>query len=131
MAAHPSEPRRDAERALRVGDAGEMASAVTRSHLADSRCVGWFGPVPPGWVVAIDAEISTAPVPASLGRRFGGDRFWERWTRAECLCKLAGVPMPAWLREHGLDVPADNSCAWRTVRVDDLVISVAFAKGGG
>ena len=118
-----------AERHLRVGDAGQMATAVTRSHLADFRCVGWFGGVPDALAVAIDAEISTAPPPAPLVRRFGPYRFWERWTRAECLCKLAGVPMLAWWPKHGLDVPADFAGAWRTLHLEDLVVSVAVQPG--
>ena len=110
---------------LRVGSPAEMAAAVTRSHLADFRCVGWFGPVPPGWAVVVDAEIATAAVPAPLARRFGADGFWARWTRAECLCKLAGVPMLAWWPAHGLDVPDDFAGVWRTLRLRDLVVTVA------
>jgi hypothetical protein len=110
---------------LRVGEASDLAAASSRSHLADGRCVGWFGPVPPGWAVAVDAEIAGAGVPEPLARRFGADRFWERWTRAECLCKLAGVPMLAWWRAHGLDVPEDHAGVWRTLRLRDLVVTVA------
>lgn len=114
-----------AEGHLRVGTAAAMAAAVTRSHLADFRCVGWFGPVPPGWTLVLDAEVATAGVPPRLARRFGADRFWERWTRAECLCKLAGVPMLAWWQAHGLDVPDDFAGVWRTLRLGDLIVTVA------
>jgi hypothetical protein len=105
-----------------------MAAAATRSHLADFRCVGWFGPVPSGWAVVVDAEIATAEVPAPLARRFGPDGFWERWTRAECLCKLAGVPMLAWWPAHGLDVPDNFAGVWRTLRLGDLVVTIAAAR---
>ncbi len=112
---------------LRIGSPAAMASAVTRSHVGDFRCVGWYGPVPEGWAIAVDAEISSAAVPDPLSSRFGVDRFWERWTLAECLCKLAGVPMLAWWRRNGLEPPRDFTGVWRTVRVHDLVISAAFA----
>ena len=117
-----------AEAQLRVGSAAELAAAVTRSHLADFRCVGWVGPVPPGWVLVVDAEIAAASVPAPLARRFGADGFWERWTRAECLCKLAGVPMLAWWQAHGLDVPDEFAGLWRTLRLGDLVVTVAAGR---
>ena len=118
---------------LRVGSAAEMADALTRSHLADFRCVGWFGTPPDGWTVVIDAEYAAAEPPAPLTERFGADAFWERWTRAECLCKLADVPMLAWWPVHGLDVPADFAGEWRTLTLPspggDLVVSVALARG--
>ena len=120
-----------AERHLRVGTAAELADAVTRSHLDDGRCVGWYGPPAPGWRVAIDAERAAAPVPAALARRFGASDFWARWTRAECCCKLAGVPMATWWRRHGLGVPADSAALWRTLRMADLVVTVGFAPAPG
>lgn len=117
---------------LRIGSAAEMADAITRSHLADFRCVGWYGQAPDGWSVVIDAEYAAAEPPAPLADRFGADGFWERWTRAECLCKLADVPMLAWWPVHGLDVPADFTGRWRTLTVPsaggDLVVSVALAR---
>ncbi|WP_455565701.1 hypothetical protein, partial [Micromonospora humida] len=94
-----------AERHLRVGTPDELRYAVTRSHLDDGRCVGWYGPAAPGWRVAIDAERATAEVPPALAARFGPADFWARWTRAESLCKLAEVPVAAWWRRHGLAVP--------------------------
>jgi hypothetical protein len=112
---------------LRVGSAEEMADAVTRSHLPDFRCVGWYAVPPPGWSVAIDAEYADQVVPAPLARRFGVEGFWERWTRAECLCKLADIPMLAWWPAHGLDVPADFEGEWRTLAVGPLIVSVALA----
>jgi hypothetical protein len=126
MARHPSELVARAEEHLRVGSVAEMADAVTRSHLADFRCVGWYAQPPDGWAVAIDAEYAGATVPAPLASRFGVEDFWERWTRAECLCKLADVPMLAWWPAHGLDVPADFRGVWRTLRLGDLVVSVAL-----
>jgi hypothetical protein len=119
----------DAESHLRVGSAAQLADAVTRSHLADFRCVGWYGAVPEGWTVVIDAEYGDAAVPDPLAAQFGTGLFWERWTRAECLCKLADVPMLAWWPAHGLDVPADFTGEWRTLRLPagdrELVVSVA------
>jgi hypothetical protein len=116
-----------AESYLRVGSVEEMSDAVTRSHLPDFRCVGWYAEPPAGWSVAIDAEYADHVIPEPLARRFGVDRFWERWTRAECLCKLADVPMLAWWPEHGLDVPAEFSGQWRTLAVGPLIVSVALA----
>lgn len=72
---------------LRVGSDAELAGHRARSHLHDGRVVAWTGSyeVP----VAIDAEVERT-VPAALARRFGTERFWERWTRAECVAKLTG-----------------------------------------
>lgn len=86
-------------RDLVVGTAAETADAVTRSHLADGRVVGWYGE--PGRV--IDAELTDQPVPDALAARYGTDDFWGRWTRAECAAKAADVPITLWLAEHGLD----------------------------
>lgn len=112
-----------------AGPAGKAAhrEASARSYLVDGRCVGWYGPAPDGWAVAIDAEVATAQVPERLAERFGTDRFWERWTRAESLCKLADTPIVMWTREHGLDSPPGSLAVWRTVRLGDLVVSVAMA----
>ncbi|MFD6682205.1 hypothetical protein [Micromonospora parva] len=116
-----------AEQHLRIGSPATMADAVTRSHLDDGRCVGWYGPPVPGWRVAIDAERAGAPVPPALARRFGTGDFWARWTRAECCGKLADVPIAVWWRRYGLGTPADGSAIWRTLRVVDLVVTVGFA----
>ncbi|MFI7606199.1 hypothetical protein ACIBTV_13845 [Micromonospora sp. NPDC049366] len=116
-----------AERYLRVGSPADLATAVTRSHLDDGRCVGWHGPLAPGWRVVIDAERADNPVPAALARRFGSADFWARWTRAECFCKLADVPVATWWRRYGLGTPPDNVVVWRTLRLADLVVTVAFA----
>ncbi|MFC5923476.1 hypothetical protein [Micromonospora vulcania] len=116
-----------AERHLRIGTPAELADAVTRSHLDDGRCVGWYGPPAPGWRVAIDGERAEAPVPPALARRFGAGDFWARWTRAECCCKLADVPIATWWRWHGLGTPADGTALWRTLRTADLVVTVGFA----
>jgi hypothetical protein len=116
-----------AERHLHIGTAGDLADAVTRSHLGDGRCVGWYGPPAPGWRVAIDAERVDAPVPRALARRFGASDFWSRWTRAECCCKLADVPMVTWWRRYGLGVPAGSAALWRTLRTADLIVTVGFA----
>lgn len=95
-----------------------MADALTRSHLADGRVVGWYGA--PG--VVIDAEVASAAVPPALAAAYGTERFWERWTAAECGAKLHDVPLPLWLREHGLpDAPAGVT----TLHWEGLVVSVA------
>lgn len=116
-----------AERYLRVGTPTELREAVTRSHLDDGRCVGWYGPTAPGWRVAIDAERAAADVPPALAARFGPVDFWARWTRAESLCKLAEIPVATWWRRHGLSVPPHTRAVWRTLRLADMVITVAFA----
>ncbi|MEO3773190.1 hypothetical protein [Micromonospora sp. B9E7] len=121
-----------AERHLRIGSPAALADAVTRSHLDDGRCVGWYGPPTPGWRVAIDAERADAPVPPALARRFGTGDFWARWTRAECCCKLADVPIATWWRWHGLGVPAHGGALWRTLRLaTDLVVTVGFGPATG
>ncbi|HEX7745998.1 MAG TPA: hypothetical protein VF462_12130 [Micromonosporaceae bacterium] len=104
---------------------GAAAGALTRSHTSDFRTVGWYGIPPPGWRLAIDAEVSDAPVPPALAARFGPASFWSRWTRAESMCKVFGVPIAVWLRRHGLGVPARFPGAWRTLALADLTISVA------
>ena len=76
-----------------------MSGAVTRSHLSDGRVVGWYGE--PG--VVVDAELGAGVPPARLAARYGATDFWARWTATECRAKLAGVPIAAWLRRHGLD----------------------------
>jgi hypothetical protein len=113
-----------AERWLRLDEPG----SVTNSHLADGRRLGWHGPVPPGCVLVIDAEITAAPVPPALARRFGRDRFWERWTHAEALCKLADVPMLAWMGSRGLDCPDPPGVQCRTLALEDLTVTVAIAR---
>lgn len=111
-----SEPLRH----LRVGS--HLPDALTRSHLADHRVVGWYGA--PG--VVIDAEIADQPVPPALGDRFGTADFWARWTQAECAAKLADVPVLLWVRRHGLG-PAGFRV--ETLRLDDLVVSVGHPAG--
>lgn len=90
--------------------------------------LGWVGPVPRGRLLVVDAEIADAEVPQALARRFGTVGFWTRWTRAECLCKLADLPMHVWLRRHGLDVPAEFGGAWRTEEASGLVVTVAVNR---
>ncbi|MEV6811944.1 hypothetical protein [Micromonospora sp. NPDC051296] len=119
-----------APRHLRVTSAAESADAVTRSHLADGRCVGWYAPSIPGWRVAIDAEDASGPVPSALARRFGRTDFWARWTRAECLAKLTDVPIATWWQRHGLEVPPGTAWLWRTLTLADLVVTVAFTATG-
>ncbi|MFI7078666.1 hypothetical protein ACIBO1_15365 [Micromonospora sp. NPDC049903] len=135
-----------APRHLRVASATESGDAVTRSHLADGRCVGWYAPSIPGWRVAIDAEYAAAQVPPMLAHRFGTANFWARWTRTECVAKLADVPMVALWRQHGLSAPTGTVRLWRTLilspsgragevgpvdraGLSDLVVTVAFAPG--
>jgi len=103
---------------LRVGRPEAVVGALTRSHLADGRVVGWFGQ--PG--VVIDAELSDQPVPPALASRFGVEDFWGRWTRAECAAKRADVPIVLWLAEHGL---GPGSGAGETVELDGVTVSVA------
>ncbi|BCJ57490.1 hypothetical protein C1I93_19195 [Micromonospora endophytica] len=112
---------------LRVATPAASDGAVTRSHLADGRCVGWYAPPPPGWRVAIDAEHRGAAPPSALVRRFGAADFWPRWTRAECLAKLADVPMVTWWHRYGLAVPPGTGWLWRTLYLDDLVVTAALA----
>lgn len=105
--------------ALRVGTAEEMAGAVTRSHLADGRCVGWFGDPD----VVIDAELADQTVPPALAARYGTHDFWRRWTAAECRAKRADVPIATWLRRHGLG-GGGSRVDVRTCHLQDVVVSV-------
>ncbi|MDQ6686118.1 MAG: hypothetical protein M3Z50_00660 [Actinomycetota bacterium] len=105
-------------RHLRVGTREQVAGARSRSHLGDGRAVGWYGA--PGTV--IDAELARDPVPSALASRYGPVDFWVRWTRAECAAKLACVPLPMWLREHGLAEPADIEL--HTIRLGDTIVSI-------
>ena len=111
-----------AEDHLRIDGGG---AALSRSHTADFRTVGWYGPSPAGHRLAIDAELRDAPVPPALGGRYGTADFWPRWTRAESFCKAYDLPILLWLRWYGLDLPPDRPAVWRTLTVDDLVVSVA------
>lgn len=113
-----------AETRLRLADA-DASAAFTRSHTSDFRTVGWYGSPPPGWELAIDAEVTDAAVPAALAARYGRDSFWPRWTRAESLSKLFRMPIVLWLRRHGLRVPANVPAVWRTLTIADLTVCVA------
>jgi len=114
---------------LRIGSPAAMASAVTRSHLPDGRCVGWYGPVPDRATIVIDAESTDRAVPPALARRFGEDGFWQRWTRAECAAKVSGVPMAVWVTTLGLAAPTDY--AYCTLRpaffAEGMCVSVAIS----
>jgi hypothetical protein len=100
-----------------------MADAVTRSHLADGRVVGWYG----GTGVVIDVETAAAPVPPALAARFGTETFWERWTAAECGAKAYDVPIALWTREHGLSAGLLEVSTFRWL---DLVVSVGPGTPG-
>jgi hypothetical protein len=119
-----------AETRLRLAGT-DTSVALTRSHTGDFRTVGWYGAAPPGWALAIDAEVTDATVPPALAARYGRDAFWGRWTRAESLSKVFGVPIALWLRWHGLRVLPHIPALWRTLTLADLTISVACARGGG
>lgn len=114
-----------AEASLKVVDGAAAPGSLTRSHTSDLRTVGWYGSVPPGWELAIDAEVTGAAVPPALADRFGRDSFWARWTRAESLSKLLRVPIVLWLRRHGLQVPPNLPAVWRTLTMAGLTVSVA------
>jgi hypothetical protein len=117
-----------AEAHLRVNGGG---AALSRSHTADFRTVGWYGSPPAGHRLAVDAEMSDADVPPALARRYGTADFWARWTRAESLCKAYDTPIALWLRRYGLGVPRHLPAVWRTLTMDDLTVSVACAPLGG
>lgn len=113
-----------AEARLRLTCA-DPSAALARSHTSDFRTVGWYGSPPPGWDLAIDAEVTDAAVPPALAERFGRHSFWARWTRAESVSKLMRVPIVLWLRRHGLGLPPHLPAVWRTLTLADLTISVA------
>jgi hypothetical protein len=95
-----------------------MSAAVTRSHLADGRVVGWFGASD----VVIDAEIAAAVPPPALVALYGEGDFWARWTAAECGAKAFDVPIVLWLREHGLTA---GPLTVETRILDGVVVSSA------
>ncbi len=109
---------------LRIGTAGQMASAVTRSHLHDGRVVGWYG----ASGVVIDAEVVRG-VPLALARRFGADDFWGRWTRSECVAKRDDVPIVILLAMHGLphQVPGVSTMAFPDS--PEVVVSLCTVRG--
>ncbi|NYI79925.1 4-phosphopantetheinyl transferase family protein [Nocardioides panzhihuensis] len=120
---------------LSVGSDAELAGHRARSHLHDGRVVAWTGSydVP----VAVDAEVDRA-VPAALATRFGTDRFWERWTRAECVAKLTGRGVLDLVDlMTGADPGGDGRSAGvslRTVRLaGGIVVSIGTldAEGSG
>lgn len=118
----PSESR--TQRALKhLRIAKSLPDAVTRSHLADGRVVGWYGDSG----VVIDGEIADQQVPRALAARFGTDsapaEFWVRWTQAECAAKLADVPIALWITRNGLTAASHDII---TLRLDDVVVSVGF-----
>ena len=96
----PSE--QELRRHLAIGSPDQLRHATTRSYLGDGRCVAWQAA---GDHIVIDAELADRPPPPMLARTHGAEEFWERWTRAECAAKLAGVPIASWLRAQGLEVP--------------------------
>jgi hypothetical protein len=111
---------------LSVGSDAELAGYRARSHLHDGRVVAWTGSydVP----VAVDAEVERV-VPTALAERFGTDRFWERWTRAECVAKLTGRGV---LDLMGLMAAGDAGAGvnLNTVRLPDgIVVSVGRLEG--
>lgn len=117
---------------VRVVEEGtELPPDRPRSYLGDGRAVLWAAGRPrrraAGLRGAVDAEIADRPVPRSLAARYGccTETFWPRWTAVEVSCKLRDIPVPVWLREHGL-LP-DPALAVRTFRLDDLVISCGVA----
>ena len=118
---------------LRIGPPDSFATAVTRSHLPDGRCVGWVGQLPSDTRLVIDAECTDEPVPEKLGSRFGTADFWERWTRAECAAKLTDTPMATWLQLHGMAGSEDHRYA--TVHAGwlapHIVVSVGASRTAG
>ncbi|MEP6464545.1 MAG: hypothetical protein ABJC62_14295 [Frankiaceae bacterium] len=106
----------------------KVPAGTPRCYLGDGRSVLWAS----GGALrcAVDAEIAGRSVPRALARRYGAEpaRFWPRWTAVEVVCKLRNVPLPVWLRQHGL-VP-DPDLAVRTFRLADLVVSCGAAEAG-
>ncbi|MGH3351038.1 MAG: hypothetical protein ACRDPS_10265 [Nocardioides sp.] len=113
---------------LRVGSDIELAGYRARSHLHDGRVLAWTGSydVP----VAIDGEVERA-VPAALGRRFGTHRFWERWTRAECVAKLTGRGVVDLMNLMAADDPGpDAGVRLTTARLPGgIVVSIGRLDG--
>lgn len=122
----PREPAAEIHRAaqhLRIGR--HLPDAVSRSHLADGRVVGWYG----DREAVIDAEIADQPVPRALAARFGQGittrEFWVRWTQTECAAKIANVPISLWISEHGVS-PGQRDIL--TVLHEDVIVSVVFRR---
>lgn len=99
-----------------------------RSYLGDGRRVSWSPPRPAGVLIAVDAELTSHPVPRAIGRRFGtGDplELWRLWTSNEVAAKLLDVPILVWLTRYGLrtHVPGITT---RTLVIDDVVVSCGW-----
>ncbi|WOP19832.1 hypothetical protein [Raineyella sp. LH-20] len=94
---HPARPRGP------QGGSRPPYGAPTRTHLPDDTVLSWRPADLSGIArYALDAEYADRPVPVALARRFGGEDFWARWTRAEVCAKLTDTPILVWIRLHGL-----------------------------
>lgn len=118
------------------GVAGELAVGTCargsgcpspRTYLADGRRICWHRPEPYGWRLAVDAELTTQPVPPSLDNRVATDspsQFWRAWTRTEVVCKLLDVPVLVWLTRHGLHTEPPSVHLRTLITADGLVVTV-------
>ena len=98
-----------------------------RAYLADGRRICWHRRAPDGWLLAIDAELASQPVPPNLGNRVEARSptdFWPAWTRTEVVCKLLDVPVLVWLTRHGLHTEPPAVHLHTVVRPDGLVVTV-------
>lgn len=102
-----------------------------RTYLADGRRICWHREAPEGWLLAVDAELTTQPVPPSLGNRIATTSpadFWRAWTRTEVVCKLLDVPVLVWLTLHGFHVEPPGVPLRTLVVGDGLVVSVGMRR---
>lgn len=119
-----------------------------RSYLADGRVVVWLVDAPPGWSLALDAELADRPVPEVVLRRArsaGGQdgsapladavAGLSAWTRAEVAAKLTGIPILLWLTTIGLGAATDEQAAARGLLIEttpgaEVVLSVGAGPWG-
>lgn len=107
-----------------------------RSYLADGRVVVWLATAPPGWSLAVDAELHGRALPDVILRRMRGSAGASgvaddtpagavgAWTRAEVAAKLTDVPILLWLTRIGLGRPTEDEAIARR-----LLISTWVSRG--
>ncbi|MEG3633655.1 hypothetical protein V5O40_07620, partial [Micromonospora sp. S2-005] len=56
----------------------------------------------------------------------GPSDFWGGWPGVVCVPKPPAGRGATWGHRHGLEVPPGTAWLWRTLPLDDLVVTVAF-----
>ncbi|BDZ58894.1 hypothetical protein FB554_2090 [Barrientosiimonas humi] len=106
---------------------------LPRSYLADGRVVAWDVTPPPGWSVAVDAELEGQQLSDLVRRRAGlpvgtgQAQTLVAWTQAEVMAKLLDVPILLRLKEFGLglaDLGEHEPVALHSWAMHGLILTV-------